>query len=125
MTGGGYRDEDMQFKVVAGPPLYRNTADGPVRYVVVANEDGVLGYLWVSDPADAAGYVPRRSGGDVAMNSGGYWLRKLRPGKAAGLAPSQALAQVPADSGARMTGRIVAGSEGTAPSLAVLRELAG
>jgi hypothetical protein len=125
MTGAGYRDEDMQFRRVAGPPLYQHTAEGPVRYVVVANEDGVLGYLWVSDAADAAGYVARRSGGDVAMNSGGYWLRKLRPGKAEGLPPSQALATLPVDSGSPMTGRIVTGSEGTAPSLAVLKELAG
>lgn len=121
----GYRDEDVQFKVVDGPPLYRNTAEGPVRYVVVANGDGVLGYLWISDAVDAAGYVPRRSGGDVAMNSGGYWLRKLRAGKATGLLPSQALAGLPADSGSPMTGRIVTGSEGTAPSLAVLKDLAG
>lgn len=68
----------MQFRRVSGPPLYQHTAEGPVRYVVVANEDGVLGYLWV-----------------------------------------------PLDSGSPMTGRIVTGSEGTAPSLTVLKELAG
>lgn len=121
----GYRDEDMQFKVVDGPPLYRNTADGPVHYVVLANDDGVLGYLWCNDQSDAAGYVARRSGGDVAMNAGGFWLRKLRAAKAAGLPPSRGIAGLAGEPGGPMTGRVVAGSEGTAPTLAVLKALAG
>lgn len=124
MTGGGYRDEDLEFKPVSGPPRYRNTASGPVRYAVVANRDGVIGYLWASDADDGAGYEWRRAAGDVAANAGVPWYQKLRAAKAEGLAPSQALARLAATAGDPATGWVVPGSEGTAPSLAALKELA-
>jgi len=123
-TGGGYRDEDLEFKPVSGPQRYGYTASGPVRYVVVANQDGVIGYLWACDPDDAAGYEYRRSAGDVAANAGVPWYQRLRTAKARGLRPSQALAELAADPGDPVTGRVVPGSEGTAPSLAAVKELA-
>lgn len=124
MTGGGYRDEDVQFKQVSGPDDYGRAATGPVRYVVVANADGVLGYLWASDADDAAGFEPVAARGADAINAGGSWKRKLRPSKAEGLPPSAAIMRLDAGSAGDRTGRIVSGSEGTAPSLAVLRQLA-
>jgi hypothetical protein len=124
-TGGGYRDEDLEFKTVpGGPARYGYAAGGPVRYAVIANQDGVLGYLWGSDPDDAAGYEYRRSAGDVAANAGVPWYQRLRAAKARGLMPSQALAELATDPGDPVTGRVVPGSEGTAPSLAALKELA-
>jgi hypothetical protein len=123
-TGGGYRDEDLEFKPVSGPARYGFKASGPVRYVVVANQDGVLGYLWASDPDDAAGYERRRSAGDAAANAGVPWYQRLRTAKVRGLPPSRALAELADDPGDSVTGRVVAGSEGTLPSLTALKELA-
>jgi hypothetical protein len=124
-TGGGYRDEDLEFKPVpGGPARYGNAATGPVRYVVIANQDGVIGYLWGSDAEDAAGYEYRRSAGDVAANAGVPWYQKLRSAKARGLRPSQALAEFAAGPGDPVAGRVVPGSEGTAPGLAALKDLA-
>jgi hypothetical protein len=124
MTGGGYRDEDLEFKPVSGPPRYASTASGPVRYVVVANQEGVIGYLWAADSDDAAGYEFRKSAGAVAANAGVSWYQKLRAAKAEGIPPSQALARLSAEPGHPVTGRVIPGSEGTAPSLAILKELA-
>jgi hypothetical protein len=125
MTGGGYRNEDLEFKPVSGPPRYGHTASGPVRYVVVANQDGVIGYLWASDADDSAGYEYLRSAGDVAANAGVPWYQKLRSAKADGLTPTQALERLASGPDDPVIGRIVPGSEGTAPSLAAVKELAG
>lgn len=124
-TGGGYRDEDLEFTPVSGRPRYANAAGGPVRYMAVANAEGVIGYLWASDPDDAAGYEYLRAAGDVAANAGVPWYQRLRAAKAAGLPPSRALDQLAAEPGDPVTGRVVRGSDGTAPSLAFLKELAG
>jgi len=124
MNGGGYRDVDMEFKPVSGPASYGNKADGPVQYVLVANGDGVLGYLWFSDQADAAGWIARRSAGDIAVNAGGFWIVGLRPSKAEGLPPSQAVARMSTEDGGPVAGRIVHGSEGTVQGVDVLRQLA-
>jgi hypothetical protein len=51
MTRGGWKDEDLHFRLVDSPPSYAYTTDGPVRYAVVANDNGVLGYLWASNRA--------------------------------------------------------------------------
>jgi hypothetical protein len=124
-TGGGYRDEDLEFKPVpGGPARYGSAARGPVRYVVVANQDGVIGYLWASDPDDAAGYEYLRSAGDIAANAGVPWYQRLRAAKARGLRPSQALAEFAAEPGNPVTGRVVPGSEGMAPDLGTLKHLA-
>src|SRR4051794_6095617 len=107
MTGGGYRDEDLQFKPVNPRPRYANTANGPVRYLAVANQNGVIGYLWASDPDDAAGYEYLRSAGDDAANAGVPWYQRLRAAKAAGLPPSQALDRLAAEPGDPTIGRVV------------------
>jgi len=103
---------------------YADTAPGPVQYVLVANDDGVLGYLWACDESGAAGYEHRRSAADVAVAVTAFWRRKLRGPKAVGLPPSQAIAKLTAEPPQPTTGRIVAGSAGVAPSVAVLVELA-
>ncbi|MGK5530601.1 hypothetical protein [Streptomyces sp. URMC 129] len=103
---------------------YAHTTERPVRYVQVANDDGVLGYLWISDADDAAGYRPREAGGDEAYHAGVSWARHLRACKARGLTPSQALIELTVHAGGRRIGHVVPGSEADAPSLAVLREQA-
>lgn len=103
---------------------YADTAPGPVQYVLVANDSGVLGYLWACDESDAAGYEHRRSAGAAAVTASAFWRRKLRGPKAVGLPPSQAIAQLTAEPARPTTGRIVVGSAGVAPSVAVLAELA-
>lgn len=124
MTGGGYRNEDLEFKHVSGPPRYASAAGGPVQYVLVANQDGPIGYLWASDQDDAAGYEFIRSGGAPAANAGVVWYERLRSAKADGLPPSAALSRLAEDRDP-VTGHIVTGSLGVAPSLAVLKDLAG
>jgi hypothetical protein len=62
--------EPLQFKAVGGPEDYGDTGDSTIRYVVVANSAGILGYLWAADDHDSAGYVPRRAeeAGGMGMN---------------------------------------------------------
>ncbi|WP_159037344.1 hypothetical protein [Streptomyces specialis] len=103
---------------------YAFTTEQPVRYVQVANDDGVLGYLWISDPDDAAGYRPREGGGEQAYRAGVSWARHLRACKARGLTPSQALIELTVHAGGGRIGHVVPGSEADAPSLAALREQA-
>ena len=51
-------EEDMQFESIAGPPRYNRVAQGPVRYVRVAADNGVvIGYVWANDEGEAAGWV--------------------------------------------------------------------
>lgn len=116
--------EPLQFKVVGGPEDYGDTAESTVRYVVVANRSGVLGYLWAADEEDSAGYEPRPAGGGDAFNAGSPWIMKLREAKARSLKPSQALAELSELPGDEQMGRVVPGSEAEAPSLAALTELA-
>lgn len=124
MTGGGYRDEDLQFRPVDNPMSYGREATGPVRYCVVANDDGVIGYLWASETSDAAGYEWVRTAGDNAANAGVYWYRRLREAKTAGLPPQRALRWLTDEPGGPVNGHVVPGSESTMPSLEALRQLA-
>ncbi|HEY0640176.1 MAG TPA: hypothetical protein VGD67_21310 [Pseudonocardiaceae bacterium] len=121
---GSVRERAMDHRTVDGLATYRFTADGPVQYVLVAGDEGVLGYLWASDDADAAGFEARRSAGDEAFNAAMAWLQRLREHKAVGLPPSQAIAQLTSEPECPVNGRIVPASAGMAPSLHVLKELA-
>ncbi|MEU6237312.1 hypothetical protein [Kitasatospora sp. NPDC047058] len=117
---------DMQMRLVEGGPVdYTFRTEKPVEYVAVANaSDGILGYLFACDADDAAGWVDRPAAGAVAMNSGTYWYGKLRDAKGRGLLPSQALAELSADTGGGWSGQVVPGSRARAESLAGLREKA-
>jgi hypothetical protein len=117
--------EDLHFNPVGGPAEYAYTTDKPVHYVAVAAEAGILGYLWAADEDDAAGYEPRPALGDDAFNAGVSWHVALRRAKSRGIPPSQALAELAEMSGGKSMGRVVAGSEADASSLADLKEIAG
>ncbi|MDI5969424.1 hypothetical protein POF50_008725 [Streptomyces sp. SL13] len=116
--------EDLELKPAPGGPVaYARTTDGPVVHLTVANEDGVVGYLWANDEDGAAGYVARMTGGDIAANSGGKWVRELRARKERGLSPSEALAELAELSGTYTTGQVVPGSRAEARDLATVRGL--
>jgi hypothetical protein len=70
------------------------------------------------------GFEPRRSAGDDPFNAAVAWVQNLRSLKAADLRPTQALARLATAPGNPTTGRVIPGSEDTAPSLAILKELA-
>jgi hypothetical protein len=95
---------------------YARSADGPVRYVPVAGEHGVLGYLWASDPAGAASFEPRDDAGEDGYRAGLRWLERLRSAYDRGLSPSQALTE--------LSGLAPGESPGTL-DLTTLRERAG
>ncbi|MFJ1752749.1 type VII secretion system-associated protein [Kitasatospora sp. NPDC088134] len=118
--------QDMQMSVAeGGPPHYAYRTDKPVEYVAVANaRSGLIGYLWVCDEDDAAGWERRPVAGDDAYNGSGFWVLRFRETKARGLAPSQALAELATLDGGVQNGRIVPGSHARAESVAQLREIA-
>lgn len=114
--------EDLYLKPVgAGPARYARATSGPVRYGPVCTADTVLGYLWVSDRDDAAGFEPRTAAGDEGGNAGVYWYQRLRAAKARDLRPSEALAILAAEAGGTRTGHIVGGSITEIASLDELR----
>lgn len=117
-------DEEMSFTPVAGGPVdYAATADGPVRYVEVVDDQGLLGFLWFQDAADAADFIPCESRGIDALKAGVAWGGKLREQKERGLAPSQAVSDLATwtDTDA---GRAAAGELSEAESEDALRMLA-
>lgn len=117
--------EDLELIPAEGGPLaYTNITNGPLRYVEVANDSTVLGYLWAADADDAAGFVPRAAAGDEAFNAWVSWKGELREAKVRRLQPSQALTELAWNTGGGRMGRVVPGSEEQAPSLAALKELA-
>jgi hypothetical protein len=115
--------EDLRPTRVEGPPDYGYSTEGPVRYVAVAGDAGVLGYLWFAEAEDAAGFVPRKAAGDDAFNAGVAWRRPLRACKARGLTPAEALGEFLAGTAVAHAGGVVPGSETAAPDLATVRRL--
>lgn len=108
--------------VEGGPVDFVFQTDKPVEYVAVANQgDGILGYLWACDADDAAGWEGRLAAGAIAMNGSRYWYGKLREAKARGLLPSQALAELSADTEGGWSGQVVSGSRAKAASVVELR----
>lgn len=117
--------ESLQWEEVDSPPRYANTTDKPVRYAAVADRSGtVLGYLWLNDEDDAAGWQYRRAGGDEAFNMGALWAGELHEAKEKGLTPSAALDAMMREYGPEDPSHIVPGSVTDAPSLQVVKELA-
>ena len=121
---GLYDDLEMSL-VPGGPTDYAESTDGPVRYVTVANDEGfVIGYLWAAEHDDAADFLPRPAAGIPARQATGTWVTQLRYRKERDLTPVQALAELADFAGNVNSGRVVPGSEATAPSLDALNEIA-
>ncbi|MGW5277799.1 hypothetical protein ACWEQP_35980 [Streptomyces sp. NPDC004044] len=114
----------MQFKRIAGPPRYNRFARGPVQYVRVAADTGVvIGYVWANDEDDAAGWVTPPGLGAAEINAGAAWLRKLRDAKARELAPTALLAELLRDTSDIQGSRVVPGSPTRSTTLDELKEL--
>lgn len=120
-------EEDLQFLVEpGGPQRYNRDSSGSVQYVTVANAQGsVIGYVWANDEDDAAGWIVRKDGGSEAFNEGDVWVDRLYDGKARGLTPSEALAEMIRDSPFVESSRVVPDSLAAAPNPDVLRARAG
>lgn len=117
--------EDLELNLLPGGPRdYANTTDKSLRYVEVANEDGVLGYLWAADEDDAASFVPRSAAGGAAMRAWGSWKHELRQCKERDLLPSRALAELSDGAGNEKMGRVVPGSQAEAPNHSALKDFA-
>ncbi|MGL4745267.1 MAG: hypothetical protein ACRCYX_02610 [Dermatophilaceae bacterium] len=112
------------FEVISGPEDYAYVTNGPVEYIAVGNEHGVLGYLWTADIDGAAGYEASPAGDDTAENAGMPWVLRLREAKAEGLTPTEALARMEAHPGSPDGGTVIAGSRNRADSLTALRAMA-
>lgn len=91
-------------------PRYARDSTGHVTAYDVERDGVVLGRLWWDSTVDAASYVPSPSQGDIAMNVGMGWMRRLSDAKARGLPVQEAVAElllsgaVPEHSGALAPG---------------------
>ncbi|KQV16802.1 hypothetical protein ASC99_26895 [Kitasatospora sp. Root107] len=110
---------------MGGPPRYTEQTDKPVEYVAVADKlVGVLGWAWVCDADDAAGFVERAAAGSNAHGASTSWDSYTREAKARELPPSHALAELIAGQHARAGHLAVPGELARATSVAVLEERA-
>ncbi|WP_197367452.1 transcriptional regulator [Streptomyces clavuligerus] len=118
-------DEDLELRLVSGPPRYARSTDRPVKYLIVVCEHGdVIGYLWANDEDRAAGWCRRESQGGHAFNLGQRWVAALRDAKRRGLTPVQALEEILDTSDARLPSHIACPSFLDAPDLQALKDLA-
>ena len=125
----GYMTEDLELRVVSGPPRYLALTEGPVEYLSIAIPGGVVvGYIYANDEDDVVGWLSGSALDQQAAHSAYFpWMMKLRACKARGLLPSAALDELLRDdTGAAVDPRshVVPGSRRRAPSLAALREAA-
>ncbi len=131
MTTGqrGPFSEDLQPRMVSGPPKYTSKTDRPVDYIVIADQrDVVIGFFYANDEDDAAGWQAHATASPQAQNGISSWIRKLRDAKARGIKPSAALDAMIRDHTDTPTdpwSHVVSTSRQTAANLASLRQLAG
>jgi hypothetical protein len=115
----------MRFKRIAGPPRYNRVAQGPVQYVRVAADNGVvIGYVWANDEGEAAGWVVPPGLGAAEINAGAAWLRKLRDAKARDIVPTTLLAELIRDTSDIQGSHVVPGPPAECTALDELNELA-
>lgn len=117
--------EALQFKEVDSPARYARSTDKPVRYVAVADRQGmILGYLWINDEDDAAGWKVRRAAGDEGYNKGSLWVSLLHDAKVRDLTPAAALAEMIQNSDPAKSSHITDAAPAEAPGLAYVVQLA-
>lgn len=119
----GYMTEDLELRLSGGPPRYTSQTSNPVDHVLLCTSEGeVMGYIYVNDDDDAAGWQPRKGASPAAQNHAALWMLTLRECKKRGLKPRAALDEI---LGTTHPGSyVVAGSLGRSESLAALQELA-
>lgn len=90
----------------------------------VRAEPGTIGYLWASDPENAASFEPRDVGDDAIYRAGLVWLERLRSAHDQGLSPSAALAELAAMPDEGSAGHVESDARSQRIDLAALRGLA-
>ena len=120
----GYMTEDLQMRIISGPPSYTTRTDGPVDHVMLRTTTGeVMGYIYVNDDDDAAGWIPLAGASPHAQNLAAFWIRILRDLKGRERKPSEALAQALTVVSPHF--EVVAESRQTSANLEALKILAG
>jgi hypothetical protein len=119
----GYLTEDLELRIVSGPPRYAVETAKPVEHVTLRRASGeLIGYLYFNDEDDVAGWQARAGATPEAWNEAGFWIVKLQQCKQRGLKPGEALNELLQITNA--SSEIVRDSRRTVPNLAALRELA-
>ena len=120
----GYMTEDLQPRITGGPPRYARRTDKAVRHVAIETRAGErIGYLYVNDEDDAAGWLPVADASAAALDLATSCVRMLHSAKERGLKPSEALEQILRATGSHT--RIVPESLASSASLDALRRIAG
>jgi len=116
--------EDLQLRMLSGPPKYTSRTDGPVEHITLRTTGGeVMGYIYVNDDDDAAGWVPHPAASPAAQNLASFWVGILLESKKRGCKPSEALAAILETTHSHS--HVVPGSRETSPGLAALKSRAG
>jgi hypothetical protein len=121
----GYMTEDLQPRVISGPPNYGVDTDKPIEHITLTNEsDEVIGYIYANDEDDVAAWQLHYPAGHLATNLVPPWNRMLSDAKQRGLKPTQALDELErAPTPANKT-KVVSGSRTKSSGTAALRALA-
>lgn len=120
----GYMTEDLELRIIAGPPRYASRTEKPVEYFALETAAGErIGYFYFNDADDAAGFRPQAGASPTALNHAAFWVQMLLDSKIRGLKPSGALAEMLAVN--ISLSRVVPGSRAVAESLGRLEEIAG
>ena len=116
--------EDLEPRIVGGPPRYTSRTAKPVQHIALATADGqLIGYLYANDEDDAAGWVAVAGLNPAGWNLATPWIRMLHEAKERGLKPTAALEEI--QRAPNPYTRVVPGSRSTSASLAILKEVAG
>ncbi|GAA1763743.1 hypothetical protein [Streptomonospora arabica] len=68
-------------------PGYTMATDSAVRYVPAYRGDLLLGYLWVAESDDAAGFVPRVKARVDGHRAESRWISRMKEAESNGLSP--------------------------------------
>lgn len=118
--------EDLQPRIIAGPPRYHGRTDHPIEYVTVELMDGTTaGYLYANDADGVVGWMSHPAAGHAGHSAYYRWLVMLRGCKERGLAPTEALdelARIGVDAPADPRSRVVSRRRQRAESVGTLRQ---
>lgn len=117
----GPLSQDVVFEQVGESPNFSRTSSSQVEYLEVVASGEVLGFLWASDEADAAGFAIRKAAGGVANNAAVAWNKELTKARANGLSPVRALQRLAEGAGLGTFGTVSSGSRATAETSAALK----
>lgn len=119
----GYMTEDLEPRIVSGPPRYTSRTEKSVEYVALADAVGVVaGYFYANDEDRAAGWVACPGYGPEAYHLAAPWIRHLHDARRREIAPVAALDELEQMDDGR--GGVVPGSRRSASGLTELRRIA-